>query len=395
MADEEGWTPLHHAAHYGHLAVLRVLLTHPGANVHARGRQGMMRPLDAAGSAGVARALLDAGACATAPPGALSPLHHAVYHSRDDVVALLLSRGARASDAFSAQAVRVMFGDNFPGGGTALHMAAVALNAARGCVQLRGGTVMAPLLAPELARAHDCAQRRAAIVTHLINAGADVDALSSAAPAAAGGARSLWDAASCLMNSQTPLMLAAQAGDAAVIRALLAGGARVGGVHSQLGHTALHFAALGGHVDAIHALVAAGAHVNPAGAAGREEATPSPLLYAMAGNHTRAVRALLELGADSAAAEVVLRSTAAAVIGEATRELVARHRAGGGPAPARVCALPSCEARRRADYDDKKLMKCAACGRVVYCCKEHQRAHWRHHKALCKAVAAAKSAADT
>jgi hypothetical protein len=174
-------------------------------------------------------------------------------------------------------------------------------------------------------------------------------------------------------------------------------------MHSQLGHTALHFAALGGHVDAIHALVAAGAHVNNpggggGGAAGGDEATtPSPLLYAMAGNHIGAVHALLELGADSAPAEVVLRSgtAAAGIIGDATRQLVVRHRAGGGGlAPARVCALPTCEARRRADYDDKKLMKCGACGRVVYCCKEHQRAHWRHHKAACKAVAAAAKAAE-
>ncbi|PBK97895.1 hypothetical protein ARMGADRAFT_1162698 [Armillaria gallica] len=37
---------------------------------------------------------------------------------------------------------------------------------------------------------------------------------------------------------------------------------------------------------------------------------------------------------------------------------------------------------------------CGGCKRVRYCCKEHQRAHWRLHKSLCKAVQAHATTTD-
>jgi ankyrin repeat protein len=398
VPDEEGWTPLHHAAHYCHVDVVRLLLAHPRVNVHARSKMGWT-PLDTAGvfvlrksecvsvidtshrmfagNAAVATALLNAGANVAAPAGELAPLHHAVFHSRADVVAVLLSHGANASATVSLKAAQRAWSENFPTGGTALHIAAFSLNAARCYVNLRGGATFAPIAAPHLANALECAKRREAMVTSLIAAGVDVHARSP-------------------NDNSTALMLASQEGDLPVIRALLAGGARIGDTQRPRGATAIHFAAFGDKVDAIHALVAAGAdldrlahNLRPACAGAPElpfYIPVDPLMLAVQCNKAPAVRALLELGADSTLAHKFLQSPMMAAINAETRELVARHRAGAGPAPARVCALPTCQARRRADYDDKKLKNCAACGKVAYCSKEHQVAHWKDHKVGCKAA---------
>jgi ankyrin repeat protein len=187
-------------------------------------------------------------------------------------------------------------------------------------------------------------------------------------------------------------MLAAKNGDTAVVRALLAGGARVNDAQHPCGLTALHFAAASGHIDAIHALVAADADINNTTRdTSRTVGTMSPLLLATLADNVAAVKALLELGADSGAVYDILQrfpGHGANNGARAIREVIERHHAGGHISPARVCALPSCDARRRADYDVTKLQKCG-CRRVSYCCKDHQRAHWPHHKADCKAHQAA------
>jgi hypothetical protein len=58
----------------------------------------------------------------------------------------------------------------------------------------------------------------------------------------------------------------------------------------------------------------------------------------------------------------------------------------------RACALPSCGAR---EPEPRRFKACSACRAVVYCCAEHQRAHWKDkstaaggHKAACRAAAA-------
>jgi hypothetical protein len=49
----------------------------------------------------------------------------------------------------------------------------------------------------------------------------------------------------------------------------------------------------------------------------------------------------------------------------------------------RFCALDSCGAR---EVHVSHFKLCGTCKAVVYCSKEHQAAHWRQHKAACKAA---------
>jgi hypothetical protein len=49
------------------------------------------------------------------------------------------------------------------------------------------------------------------------------------------------------------------------------------------------------------------------------------------------------------------------------------------------CALASCRKFQCPEEPGLVLMRCAGCSLVYYCCKEHQKADWRNHKAPCKA----------
>jgi cytohesin len=354
VSDEEGWRPLHNAAYSGSLRVLALLLAAPGVDVNAPSSGKCWRPIDVCCSADAARMLLDAGAVqSAASPGSLSALHHAAYAGRPDVVEVLLARSASVTDTFSPEAGTTSFNVGF--GGTALHLATTALCSARTTRAALGSSF--DLLAPELAHAQEAATRRAEVCAALLSAGADVEARTS--PTAA-------DAH--LNYRMTPLIVASLAGDAAVIRALLRAGARTDAfVEQGTGMCALHFAAELGHTEAVYALASGGADVNKCV---RNNHRLSPLWRAVTGNHHGAVRALLELGADSSHAALALSRPPALllphVVDDATRALVARHRQ-GGVAPARACSLPDCEARRRAAYDDKKLMMCPCKVRPPVC----------------------------
>jgi len=96
--NKDGWTPLHLAAHYGHLDVVETLLAN-NADVHARSQNSMRnQPLHAAAAgraAGVCRILLDAGADVNATQaGGYTPLHAAAQNGQRELVELLLARGA-------------------------------------------------------------------------------------------------------------------------------------------------------------------------------------------------------------------------------------------------------------------------------------------------------------
>ena len=346
VEDEERWRPLHHAAHSGSHRVLQLLLQAPGVDVNAASNKHW-RPIDVCATGEAARMLLDAGAVQSPEKaGSLSALHHAAANARLDVAKVLLARGAKVSDTCSPEATRKAFnGEQF--GGTALHYASMGLAVAR-CIKSNLGSSF-DVVSPELASAQDAGARRAAVCDTLIRAGADIDARTIPGSVRRG------EVPTCDTWPMTPLALAAQAGDALVIKALLRAGAKVNHIIAEeVGITALHLAGYLGNTDAIHALVAGGADLG---------STPSPLLGALWHNRHSAVRALLELGADSSEFANILARPAARRprpfmnVDETTCALVAQH-SSGCMAPARACSLPDCEARRRADYDDKRLLKC-------------------------------------
>jgi ankyrin repeat protein len=98
VVSEDGWTPLHLAAHYGHAAVVETLIAN-NADVSARSENAMRnQPLHAAAAgrqARVSKMLLDAGADVNATQaGGYTPLHAAAQNGQRDLVELLLARGA-------------------------------------------------------------------------------------------------------------------------------------------------------------------------------------------------------------------------------------------------------------------------------------------------------------
>jgi len=91
----------------------------------------------------------------------------------------------------------------------------------------------------------------------------------------------------------SPLSVAAEAGNAAEVRALLAGGADVHAKEGPYRRTALHWSGYYGHVAAVEALLAGGADVHAKDNAGR-----TALHWAVAKGHVAIVEALLAGGAD-------------------------------------------------------------------------------------------------
>ena len=90
---ENGWHPLHEAALHGHTEVAELLIAH-GADVNAVDNGGN-RPLHLAMNRETAELLLACGAkVGTASKDGRQPLHHAALLGYQDVVELLLERGA-------------------------------------------------------------------------------------------------------------------------------------------------------------------------------------------------------------------------------------------------------------------------------------------------------------
>ena len=96
--DADGWTPLHLAAHYGHLETVAVLL-HNNAPVDIRSTNSMANTALHAALAGrrndIAKMLVDGGADVNARQhGGWVPLHSAAANGDREIVDFLLSRGA-------------------------------------------------------------------------------------------------------------------------------------------------------------------------------------------------------------------------------------------------------------------------------------------------------------
>lgn len=98
MPDEQGYTPLHYTAYFGHVDAARYLLS-IGADLTAITLDPLRsHPLHAAASSGnaaVAALLLDAGADPNAEQtGQWTPLHSAAAGGHEPIVRMLMERGA-------------------------------------------------------------------------------------------------------------------------------------------------------------------------------------------------------------------------------------------------------------------------------------------------------------
>src|SRR5262245_49362969 len=99
--DDDGWTPLHLAAYFGHCRVAKALLTH-GADVNARSKNSLDNmPLHAAVAGwrkDLAALLLQHGADVNArQEGGWAARHEAADHGHLDLVRLLLEHGAHVN----------------------------------------------------------------------------------------------------------------------------------------------------------------------------------------------------------------------------------------------------------------------------------------------------------
>ena len=104
--DADGWSPLHLAAHFGHAAVVELLL-HNNAPVDLRSTNQMANTALHAALAGrrneVVKILLDAGADVNASQhGGWTPLHSAAANGDRSVIDLLFAHGADAALANDA-----------------------------------------------------------------------------------------------------------------------------------------------------------------------------------------------------------------------------------------------------------------------------------------------------
>jgi ankyrin repeat protein len=213
--DNQGWTPLHTAAAYGHKEIVELLLA-SNAEVNAKDNGGGT-PLCFAASNGkkeVAELLLAKGAEVNSKSNRHStPLHTAAFNDHEDIAKLLLANGAE---------VNAKDDD----GNTPLHDAASGGQAtATPSPSPRGKSVAALLLANK----------------------SEVNAKN--------------------IEGRTPLDHAAFWGLKDVAEFLLANGADVKSTNKE-GVTALHAAAMNGHGDVVELLVDCNADVNAKSAEG-------------------------------------------------------------------------------------------------------------------------------
>ena len=101
------------------------------------------------------------------------------------------------------------------------------------------------------------------------------------------------DANTTLPEGETALMTAANTGNVAALKVLIAHGANVNATENSRGQTALMWAVNEGHLDAAQALIEAGADINA-----RSKGKFSPMVFAVRGGKTDIVKLLLAAGAN-------------------------------------------------------------------------------------------------
>jgi ankyrin repeat protein len=166
----------------------------------------------------------------------------------------------------------------------------------------------------------------------------------------------------------TPLHIAAQNGNISVVQCLTKElGADVNDVRCDL-RTPLTVAALNGHLELVQYLVKElGADINLATNTGM-----TPLMAASYGPHTALVKWLIKEGADPKAESTDW----------GTAENVMEHYGGTIEQTAYLQAKTHCSNN---DCSGAGLMKCMGCKQARYCGESCQLAHWKAHKADCKA----------
>ncbi len=162
-------------------------------------------------------------------------------------------------------------------GATALHWAVYLNDAETTAVLIRAGANVAPPNNYGVTPLGLASQNgNAAIIAQLLAAGVDPN-----------------DPRQSVNGSETPLMLAARSGHVDAVETLLDAGAEVNAQEAWNGQSALMWAAAEGHVPVVEALIAHGA-----GITARSNSGATPLLFATRKGSLPAVRALLNAGAD-------------------------------------------------------------------------------------------------
>ncbi len=303
--DEEGYTPMHWAATYGFLDIVKILWE-KGANIRAKGGKGDT-------------ALWDSLKPVDNPPQRDTPLHNAAWNGHTAVIQFFLSCGMEVDVATF-------------GGHTPLHWAASAghLQAVKLLVR-NGAQVDAKDKADNTAQTLAAQHNHNEICTYLAsvpvkdalysavvrNNELDIDNLASLGvdinvvmddgcillhiPAVSGNIDTLQklldksaqtNAADA--NGTTALHWAATHGHKEVVKLLLERGADIH-AKTNSGSTALHLAALGNHVDAIKVLIEKGADVNAVDNNGS-----TPFVWAAQKKQKDSMVCLVKLGANVA-----------------------------------------------------------------------------------------------
>ena len=180
-------------------------------------------------------------------------------------------------------------------------------------------------------------------------------------------------------SGESPLHFASEMGHLEIVTCLLDNGANieqqtVGGV------TPLYMASAKNRRAIVKVLISRGANVHTA-----DDEGSTPLMIASQCGHTKMCRLLIKNGA-------LVKTSKTSPDGEITNaEFYAKGNGHDDTSKlllrkARKCALCGVTA---AEKEKKSLDKCSGCNSVFYCCKEHQRTHWKNgHKAECKKIQA-------
>ena len=289
--DDDGYTPLHHAALQGDAGSL-TLLVEAGADVNVRSGQGQT-PLHYAATnpdAAIAALLLEAGAevdprddvrvprplgrvrPSFRPGDRKTPLHYAAASGNPAVAGALLKAGADVN----ARDAR---------GRSPLHHAAASGNPAVVTLLLQAGADPGARAASGQIPLHQAAWSDSlAVVVRLLEAGSDVNARDN--------------------GNSTPLLQVVShdwggPGNPALVEALLEAGADVNARGGRYGTTALHWAVTRGDADDPSAqevfgmLIESGADPNALNDAGE-----TPLHLASRSNNELLLTSLIEAGAD-------------------------------------------------------------------------------------------------